>query len=68
MDTQDNDALDQLMPWSSTIPLVCRVFKKNTILKSKLNPHLHVGGDYLTLTKNIDTLVKTLKSLSKLQH
>ncbi|WP_017753736.1 IS66 family transposase [Calidifontibacillus oryziterrae] len=30
MDTQDQDALDQLMPWSSTIPLTCRVFKKNT--------------------------------------
>ena len=30
MDTKDKDALDQLMPWSSTIPLVCRVFKKNT--------------------------------------
>ncbi|EIJ81809.1 transposase IS66 [Bacillus methanolicus PB1] len=30
METQDKDALDQLMPWSSTIPLVCRVFKKNT--------------------------------------
>lgn len=30
MDTKDKDALDQLMPWSLTIPLVCRVFKKNT--------------------------------------
>jgi transposase len=30
MDTKDKDALDQLMPWSSSIPLVCRVFKKNT--------------------------------------
>jgi transposase len=30
MDTKDKDALDQLMPWSSTLPLICRVFKKNT--------------------------------------
>lgn len=30
MDIENQDALDQLMPWSSSIPLVCRVFKKNT--------------------------------------
>jgi transposase len=30
MDIQDKEALDRLMPWSPTIPLVCRVFKKNT--------------------------------------
>lgn len=30
IDTQDQDALEQIMPWSSGLPLVCRVFKKNT--------------------------------------
>ncbi len=30
IDINDKAALDQLLPWSKTIPLACQVFKKNT--------------------------------------
>lgn len=29
-DTTNKESLDQLLPWSQSLPLTCRVFKKNT--------------------------------------
>ncbi|GIM47964.1 hypothetical protein DNHGIG_35130 [Collibacillus ludicampi] len=30
LDMKDKDSLDQLLPWSESLPLTCRAIKKNT--------------------------------------
>lgn len=30
LDTKDQDALDELLPWSATLPIICRVYNKTT--------------------------------------
>lgn len=45
-DPNDPVALDKLLPWSQTLPLTCRVFKKYR----KYSPHLVKDRDYVTLT------------------
>lgn len=30
MDTKDSEAFDKLLPWSKDLPIICRIFNKNT--------------------------------------
>ncbi len=30
MNTKDQNALDDILPWSATLPIICRVFNNNS--------------------------------------